>query len=92
MQLVIIRGRSGSGKSTALHVLEDIGFTCIDNLPAFLLPSLAEKISQFKVTNYAVCIDARNHHRDLQKLPSHFFRRVALLCYLPYQHAGLLHL
>lgn len=69
MQLVIISGRSGSGKSTALHVLEDIGFTCIDNLPAFLLPSLAEKIGQFKVANYAVCIDARNHHRDLQKLP-----------------------
>ena len=33
-QLVVISGRSGSGKSTALHVLEDLGYYCIDNLPA----------------------------------------------------------
>jgi len=42
MRLLIISGRSGSGKSTALHVLEDIGFTCIDNLPASLLPELCD--------------------------------------------------
>jgi UPF0042 nucleotide-binding protein len=70
MQLVIISGRSGSGKSTALHVLEDIGFICIDNLPAFLLPTLANKIGQYNMSNYAVCIDARNHHHDLQQLPN----------------------
>ena len=40
MQLVIISGRSGSGKSTALHQLEDEGYYCIDNLPVSLLPSL----------------------------------------------------
>jgi RNase adaptor protein for sRNA GlmZ degradation len=39
MKLVVISGRSGSGKSTALQALEDIGFYCIDNLPATLLPS-----------------------------------------------------
>ncbi|OUS32678.1 RNase adaptor protein RapZ ['Osedax' symbiont bacterium Rs2_46_30_T18] len=38
MKLIIISGRSGSGKSTAIQVLEDIGFYCIDNLPAALLP------------------------------------------------------
>ena len=38
MKLVVISGRSGSGKSTALQALEDIGFYCIDNLPALLLP------------------------------------------------------
>ncbi len=38
MQLVIISGRSGSGKSTALHQLEDEGYYCIDNLPVSLLP------------------------------------------------------
>jgi UPF0042 nucleotide-binding protein len=40
MKLVIISGRSGSGKSTALHVLEDAGFNCIDNFPVGLLPAL----------------------------------------------------
>ena len=43
MRFIIISGRSGSGKSTALHVLEDIGFTCIDNLPVSLLSTLIEK-------------------------------------------------
>ena len=38
MRLIIVSGRSGSGKSTALDVLEDHGFYCIDNLPASLLP------------------------------------------------------
>ncbi len=38
MRLIIVSGRSGSGKSTALNVLEDNGFYCIDNLPASLLP------------------------------------------------------
>ena len=42
-KLVIVSGRSGSGKSTALHVLEDAGFYCIDNLPALLLPELIEQ-------------------------------------------------
>lgn len=69
MQLVIVSGRSGSGKSTALHVLEDIGFTCIDNLPASLLPSLVENSEQLDNIRYAVSIDARNHHQDLEKLP-----------------------
>ena len=44
MQLKIISGRSGSGKSTVLHVLEDHGYYCIDNLPASLLPELANRI------------------------------------------------
>lgn len=68
-QLVIISGRSGSGKSTALHVLEDIGFTCIDNLPASLLPSLAENSKRLDDIRYAVSIDARNHSCDLKQLP-----------------------
>ena len=39
MQLIIISGRSGSGKSTALHQLEDEGYYCIDNLPVSRKPS-----------------------------------------------------
>ena len=43
MRLIVVSGRSGSGKSTALHLLEDNGFYCIDNLPAGLLPELARQ-------------------------------------------------
>ncbi len=46
MKLTIVSGRSGSGKSTVLHVLEDHGYYCIDNLPASLLPALANRISK----------------------------------------------
>lgn len=68
MHLIIISGRSGAGKSTALHQLEDEGYYCIDNLPVSLLPALVEEtrraeFSHFKGT--AVCIDARNAWKDL---------------------------
>lgn len=45
MRLIIVSGRSGSGKSTALDVLEDNGFYCIDNLPAGLLPGSSPSAS-----------------------------------------------
>lgn len=73
MRLVVVSGRSGSGKSTALHVLEDVGFTCIDNLPAGLLYGLAEQIRQQDNTDalrIAVGIDARNLFGDLEKIPA----------------------
>lgn len=41
MVLMIVSGRSGSGKSVALRALEDMGFYCVDNLPVVLLPDLA---------------------------------------------------
>jgi len=68
-RLIIISGRSGSGKSTALHQLEDEGFYCIDNLPVSLLPALMEKASgeEFHLfQGTAVCIDARNAWKDLE--------------------------
>ena len=67
MRLIIISGRSGSGKSTALHQLEDEGFYCIDNLPATLLPALLQRslADNFVPSGLAVCIDARNAHEDL---------------------------
>ena len=43
MRLVVISGRSGSGKTTALQLLEDMGYTCIDNLPVSLLPALSHQ-------------------------------------------------
>lgn len=69
MQLVIISGRSGSGKSTALHQLEDEGYYCIDNLPVALLPALVEEVSRPEFEHFrgaAVCIDARNAWRNLE--------------------------
>ena len=71
MKLTIISGRSGSGKSTVLHVLEDRGYYCIDNLPASLLPALADRISSddTQLPNVAVSIDARNISADLQQAP-----------------------
>jgi len=71
MKLTIISGRSGSGKSTLLHILEDRGYYCIDNLPASLLPALADRISNddTNLPNVAVSIDARNISADLQQAP-----------------------
>ncbi|MEX2131245.1 MAG: RNase adapter RapZ, partial [Pseudohongiellaceae bacterium] len=71
MKLLIISGRSGSGKSTVLHILEDRGYYCIDNLPASLLPSLLERVTADNsiVPFIAVSIDARNLHADLQRFP-----------------------
>jgi UPF0042 nucleotide-binding protein len=69
MRLIIISGSSGSGKSTALHVLEDMGFICIDNLPASLLPNLVERINEDDEKQYAVSIDARNSADDIASLP-----------------------
>lgn len=59
MKFIIISGRSGSGKSISLRMLEDLGYYCIDNLPINLLPKLAD---EFKQTHplVAVSIDARN--------------------------------
>lgn len=70
MQLIIISGRSGSGKSSALNQLEDEGFYCIDNLPISLLQALVEKTlgDEFSVfQGIAVCIDARNAWKDLKQ-------------------------
>ena len=68
MDLIIISGRSGSGKSTALHQLEDEGYYAIDNLPASLLPALVRDTGPrlaAPLRGIAVCIDARNAARDL---------------------------
>ena len=72
MRLVVISGRSGSGKTSALNVLEDVGFTCIDNLPVSLLPDLINKLRSENLRddlNLAVGIDARNLVGDLSLIP-----------------------
>ena len=59
MVLMIVSGRSGSGKSVALRALEDMGFYCVDNLPVELLPNLARSLAD-RGTSAAVSIDVRN--------------------------------
>jgi len=72
VRVIIVSGRSGSGKSTALDVLEDNGFFCIDNLPAVLLPELAERAllhTELLHPQVAVSIDARNLPSQLERFP-----------------------
>lgn len=71
MRLVVVSGRSGSGKSTALHLLEDNGYYCIDNLPAGLLPELAKQVNNtgLNLPKVAISIDARNLPSDLERFP-----------------------
>ncbi len=61
MQLVIITGLSGAGKTRAINVLEDIGFFCADNMPPILIPKFAELCSQpdGKINKIAVVTDIR---------------------------------
>jgi len=61
MQVVIITGMSGSGKSTALRALEDIGFFCVDNLPVILLPKFIQIQSRAskKISQVAIVMDLR---------------------------------
>ena len=73
MKLIILSGRSGSGKSTALHVLEDLGYYCIDNLPVGLLLDLVKQAATGKDTrldNIAISIDARNLQTEIESFPS----------------------
>ena len=60
MQLVLISGLSGSGKSIALDVLEDAGYYCIDNLPASLLDDVLGFVSGAGHDRIAVAVDARS--------------------------------
>lgn len=75
MKLIIISGRSGSGKSVVLRTLEDLGYYCVDNIPVNLLPTLTHTV----VDEYdlvAVSIDVRN----LPKAPDELSE---ILDYLP---------
>ena len=72
MRLIIVSGLSGSGKSVALHILEDLGYYCVDNMPAALLKSVIEEVktdSDESEQLLAVGVDARNRQEDLESLP-----------------------
>lgn len=71
LRLIIVSGLSGSGKTVALHVLEDLGYYCIDNLPAALLKAAVAEVRSGKDATrlLAVGVDARTRAPDLQSLP-----------------------
>jgi UPF0042 nucleotide-binding protein len=72
VRLVIVSGLSGSGKSVALAMLEDLEFYCVDNIPAGLLPGFIAytvRTSEPAYRNTAVGVDARNRPEDLADVP-----------------------
>lgn len=72
MRLVIISGLSGSGKSVALHMLEDLDYYCVDNIPAGLLPMFISHTVRSDEATYrltAVGVDARNRAEEIGSVP-----------------------
>ncbi len=67
MELIIITGLSGSGKSIVLRALEDGGYYCIDNLPATLLPQISQHLGNTNHNKVAISIDSRS--AALEALP-----------------------
>ncbi|WP_445116521.1 RNase adapter RapZ [Acinetobacter sp. WZC-1] len=66
-RILIVTGQSGSGKSSALQVLEDLGYYCIDNLPLVLLPEIVEKLDkENNLEQLALGVDVRSTREDLQ--------------------------
>lgn len=60
MELLIVTGMSGAGKSQAVQALEDIGFYCVDNVPPSLLASFAD-LSRGQLEHIALVVDVRSH-------------------------------
>jgi UPF0042 nucleotide-binding protein len=90
--LQIITGLSGSGKTIALHTLEDLGYYCIDNLPVSLLEAFAEHLinAPNKIfAKSAVGIDARSQSEQLPNLPQlvNRIRQQGIQCDLIYLEA-----
>ena len=72
MRLIVVSGLSGSGKSVALDMLEDLDFYCVDNIPAGLLPGFIAytvRTSETSYRNTAVGLDVRNRPEDLAEVP-----------------------
>jgi UPF0042 nucleotide-binding protein len=92
MRLIIVSGLSGSGKSIALNMLEDLGWFCTDNIPAGLLNSFISHALQRPGDLYekvAVGLDARNDPKDIAEVPAMLLglRRSGIHCELIYLSA-----
>jgi RNase adapter protein RapZ len=93
MRLIIVSGLSGSGKSVALHTLEDIDFYCVDNIPAALLKAFIAHTVRGQGDTYprtAVGLDARNRANEIEIIPAMVreLRRSGIECEVLYLHAG----
>src|SRR3984957_11363767 len=93
MRLIIVSGLSGSGKSVALHMLEDIDFYCVDNIPAALLkPFISHTVRAMGDTypRTAVGLDARNRASKIETIPARVAerRRSTINCEVLYLHAA----
>jgi RNase adapter protein RapZ len=91
-RLVVVSGLSGSGKSVALNMLEDLGWYCIDNIPAGLVQSLVSHSVRTEEPVYrrlAVGLDARNRPADLASIPALVtdLSSAGLRCDVVYLHA-----
>jgi UPF0042 nucleotide-binding protein len=91
-RLVVVSGLSGSGKSVALNMLEDLGWYCIDNIPAGPVQSLVSHSVRTDEAIYrrlAVGLDARNRPDDLASIPELLddLKRKGLRCEVLYLHA-----
>ena len=93
MRLVIVSGLSGSGKSVALHTLEDIDFYCVDNIPAALLKAFISHTVRGQGDTYprtAVGLDARNRPNEVETVPALVkeLRKSGISCDVLFLHAG----
>ena len=92
MRLIIVSGLSGSGKSVALHQLEDIDFYCVDNIPAALLkPFIAHTIrAEEFYPRTAVGLDARNRPNEIDTVPALVgeLRKSGIGCEMLFLHAS----
>jgi RNase adapter protein RapZ len=93
MRVIIVSGLSGSGKSVALHQLEDMDFYCVDNIPAALLkPFISHTIrgadEVYPLT--AVGLDARNRPNEIDTIPALVdeLRRSGIRCEVLFLHAS----
>src|SRR5450755_987940 len=93
MRLIIVRELSGSGKSVALHMLEDIDFYCVDNIPAALLKAFISHTVRGQGDTYprtAVGLDARNRPNEVETVPAlvKSLRKSGISCDVLFLHAG----
>jgi len=93
MQLIVLSGLSGAGKSVALHMLEDLGYYCIDNMPAALLkPFIAHSVrsSEKIYARTALSLDARNSDAEISSVPQLIdeLRRSGIDCQVLFLIAG----
>lgn len=93
MRIIILSGLSGSGKSVALHMLEDLGFYCIDNIPAALLKPFISYTVRSPESTYertAIGLDARNTAAEIATVPQLIeeLRRSGIQCEVIFLIAG----